>query len=440
MGTTEPCTITETKLKRIAWLSAQDSRRTFDGLMHLFNEESLAGCFHALNGRKAVGIDKVRKAAYGRELKDNLRNLVERMKRMAYRPGPVRQVLIPKDDKAGGFRPLGISNFEDKLVQGMMHKVLESIYEPVFLDCSYGFRPGRGCHDAVRALMQHLYRNEVESVIDVDLANYFGSVDHGVLLELLSERIKDRRFLRYLVRMFKAGVLADGELQVSDEGVPQGSLCSPVLANIFAHYVIDQWFEKTVKSCCRGPVALFRYCDDIVICCRYETDAQRIHQALAKRLSRYRLRLNETKTKRVLFSKRTVAPGKAAATFEFLGFLFYWGRSRRGIVVPKVKTSGARLRKKLQRVSAWAQEVRHRFRLPELWARFCVKLSGHVSYYGVSYNLAQVRTFFVLATRCLFKWLNRRSQRKSFNWAQFGRFMKAYPLPAVRVYHSLFAT
>jgi RNA-directed DNA polymerase len=440
MGTPEPCTITETKLKRIAWLSAQDPRKAFDSLMHLFNEGSLAGCFHALQGRKAVGIDKVDKAEYGRELEDNLRDLVERMKRMAYRPGPVRQVLIPKDDKAGAFRPLGISNFEDKLVQGMMHKVLESLYEPVFLDCSYGFRPGRGCHDALRALMHPLYRYEVESVIDVDLANYFGSVDHGMLLELLRERIKDPRFLRYLVRMFKAGVLADGELQLSDEGVPQGSLCSPVLANIFAHYVIDQWFEETVKPHCRGRVALFRYCDDIVICCQYETDAQRVHQALAGRLAKYRLRLNETKTKRVPFSKGLVTAGQGAPSFEFLGFLFYWGGSRRGAIIPKVKTSGARLRKKLKRVSAWAQAMRHRFRLPELWARFCVKLSGHARYYGVSHNLAQVKTFFFLATRCLFKWLNRRSQRKSFNWAKFGRFLKANPLPAVRVYHSLFVT
>jgi group II intron reverse transcriptase/maturase len=407
--------------------------------MHLFNEESLAGCFHALEGRKAVGIDKINKAEYGRDLEDNLRNLVERMKRMAYRPGPVRQVLIPKDDKAGGFRPLGISNFEDKLVQGMMHKVLESIYEPVFLDCSYGFRPGRGCHDALRALTGHLYRYEVESVIDVDLANYFGSVDHGLLLELLSERIKDYRLLRYLVRMFKAGVLAEGDLQVSDEGVPQGSLCSPVLANIFAHYVIDLWFEETVKTHCRGRVALFRYCDDIVICCQYETDAQRIHQALAGRLANHRLRLNETKTKRVAFSKRRMKVGQRSPSFEFLGFLIYWGYSRNGAVIPKVKTSGSRLCKKLKRVRAWAEEVRHQYRLPELWARFCDKLSGHARYYGVSFNLRRVKTFFYWATRILFKWLNRRSQRKSFNWEQFGRFIKAHPLPTLRVYHSLFA-
>lgn len=437
MGTPEPCSITDTKLKRIAWLSAQDSDKQFNCLMHYFNEESLAGCFHELDGKKAVGIDGVDKAQYGMELDENLKDLVARMKRMAYRPGPVREVLIPKEDKPGAVRPLGISNFEDKLVQKMMHKVLESIYEPLFLDCSYGFRPGRGCHDAIRALLDHLFRDEVQTIIDVDLANFFNTIDHTLLLTMLSDKIKDPRFLRYLARMFKAGVLAKGDLQVSDEGVPQGSLCSPVLANIFAHYVIDTWFEETVKPHCVGRVALFRYCDDLVICCQYERDAARIHQALGRRLAKFHLTLNEVKTKLVPFSKRTHQDGGRAEAFDFLGFTFYWGRSRRGAVVPKVKTSGARLRKKLKRVSAWARDMRNRCRLPELWATFCAKLRGHLQYYGVSYNHVAVYMFVTKATRCLFKWLNRRSQRKSFSWERFTLFIKAHPLPPLRVYHSL---
>ena len=285
MGTPEPYPMTDTKLKRIASLTARDPHKRFDCLMHLFNEESLAGCFPELDGRKAVGTDGVDKADYGRELNDNLKELVTRMKRMAYRPGPVRQVLIPKEDKPGAVRPLGISNFEDKLVQKMVHKVLESIYEPLFLDCSYGFRPGRGCHDAIRALLDHLFRYEVQTIIDVDVANFFGTIDPPLLLKMLSAKISDPRFLRYLARMFKSGVLAEGDLRVSDEGVPQGSNCSPILANIFAHYVIDTWFEETVKPHCAGRVALFRYCDDLVICCQYEQDAARIHKALAGRLS-----------------------------------------------------------------------------------------------------------------------------------------------------------
>jgi len=437
VGTTETYVTTDTKLKRIAWLSAREPGKQFDCLMHLFTEGSLAACFHELDGRKAVGVDGITKAQYGEDLDGHLKDLVSRMKRMAYRPGPVRRVLIPKDGQPGAKRSLGVGNFEDKLVQRMMHKVLESIYEPLFLDCSYGFRPGRGCHDAVRALCQHLYRHEVQAVVDVDVAGYFDSIDHGLLLKILREKINDARLLRYLVRLFKAGVMAEGELRVSDEGVPQGSLCSPVISNIFAHYVIDTWFEQTVKRHCAGHVAMFRYGDDVVVCCQFEKDAKRIREALGKRLARYRLRLNEGKTRLVPFSRRARQRGERQGVFDFLGFTFYWGRSRRGAWIPKVKTSGARLRIKLKRVAIWARAVRNRRRLPWIWAIFCAKLRGHIQYFGVSFNTAAVNTFVHRATRILFRHLNRRSQRRSFCWERFTLFMQAHPLPRVRIRHSL---
>jgi RNA-directed DNA polymerase len=435
MGPSETCSITDTKLKKIAWLSARDPHKQFDCLMHHFNEESLAGCFHELDGRKAVGIDGIDKEDYGRELEANLEDLVARMKRMAYRPGPVRQVLIDKEDNPGEKRPLGISNFEDKIVQRMVHKVLASIYEPLFLDCSYGFRQGLGCHDAIQALWRYLYRWDVQTILDVDLARFFDTIDKQRLLAMLSEKIKDQRFLRYLVRMFKGGVLAEGELQVSEEGVPQGSICSPILANIFAHYVIDTWFEETVRPQCAGRVALFRYADDAVVCCQYAWDAERIRAALAERLAKYHLALNEEKTKLIPFQRAQRGDGRAA--FDFLGFTFYWGQSRSGVVIPKVKTIGKRFRQKLRRVNDWARVMRHRYRLPELWARFCAKLQGHIQYYGVTFNLGMVRAFVFRATQYLFKWLNRRSQRQSFSWARFLLFIKAHPLPAVRAYHPL---
>jgi len=212
---------TATQLTRIARLSARDPQKTFQSLMHHFNETSLKECFHQLDGAKAVGVDGVTKAAYARDLDDNLTDLVTRMQWMAYRPGPVRQVLIPKAGTPKATRPLGISNLEDKVVQLMMHRVLESIYEPRFLDCSYGFRPGRGCHEALRALHQYLYRKEVETIIDLDIANYFGTIDHGLLEAMLREKVQDERFMRYMKRMFKAGVLTAGELSVSEEGVPE---------------------------------------------------------------------------------------------------------------------------------------------------------------------------------------------------------------------------
>lgn len=429
---------TDTKLKRIAWLSARDPDKRFDCLMHMFNEQSLAKCFHELDGRKAVGVDGVTKEQYGIHLDQNLKELVKRLKRMAYRPGPVRQVLIPKDGKPGAVRPLGISNFEDKLMQGMMRKVLEHIYDPQFLECSYGFRKGRSCHDAIKDLNHYLFRHEVETVLDVDLAGYFDSIDHKLLLEMLREKVNDRRFLRYLSRMFKAGVLAENDLQVGDEGVPQGSLCSPVLANIFAHHVIDMWFEQTVKQHCRGRVAMFRYADDIAICCQYESDAIRVRKALGKRLARYRLRMNEEKTRLVPFSKAACRRGQRQGVFTFLGFTFYWGRSARNVVIPKVKTCGARLRAKLKRVNAWARLVRSRYPLERIWAEFCTRVRGHIQYYGVSFNIRALAVFRMCATRILFKWLNRRSQRRSLDWAKFMLFLERHPVPAARICHTLF--
>ena len=431
-------TNTNTKLKRIAWLSAQEPEKVFDQLVHLVNEGSLAGCFHELDGRKAVGIDGIDKAHYGENLADNLKDLVARMKRMAYKPSPVRQVLIPKEGKPGATRPLGIGNFEDKLVQKMMQKILESIYEPRFLDCSFGFRPGRGCHDAIRSLSQHLYRCDVQTVLDVDLANFFGTIDHSLLIDMLEEKVNDQRLIRYLIRMFKAGVLADGDLTVSKEGVPQGSTCSPVLANVFAHYVIDEWFNTVVKAHCAGRVEMFRYCDDVVICCQFEHDARRISKALKSRLEKFNLQLNVEKTKLVSFSKWAYYSDNKPGVFDFLGFTFYWGRSRKGRLIPKVKTSGKRFRSKLKNVNEWGRKVRNKYPQAIIWKIFRQKLDGHIRYYGVSHNIKAVNNFRDKARKILFKHLNRRSQRRSCNWEKFERYENLFPLPKARICHALF--
>ncbi len=429
---------TNTKLKRIAWLSAQEPEMVFDQLMHLVNEGSLAACFHELDGKKAVGIDGIDKVQYGENLAANLKDLVARMKRMAYKPAPVRQVLIPKEGKPGATRPLGIGNFEDKLVQKMIQKILESIYEPRFLDCSFGFRPERGCHDAIRSLYQHLYRCDVQTVLDVDLANFFGTIDHSLLIDMLKEKINDQRLIRYIIRMFKAGVLVDGDLSVSKEGVPQGSICSPVLANVFAHYVIDEWFNSVVKAHCAGRVEMFRYCDDVVICCQYEHDARRINKALKSRLEKFNLRLNVEKTKLVSFDKWAYYSDNKPGVFDFLGFTFYWGRSRKGRIIPKVNTNGKRLRSKLKNVNEWGRRVRNKYPQAIIWKLFRQKLDGHIRYYGVSHNIKAVINFRDKARWILFKHLNRRSQRKSCNWEKFERYEKLFPLPKARICHVLF--
>lgn len=395
-------------------------------------------CFYELDGRKAVGIDGIDKKLYGENLDTNLEGLVMQMKRMAYRPKPVRQVNIPKEGRRNTTRPLGISNFEDKIVQKMMQKVLESIYEPLFLDCPYGFRSGRGCHDAIRVLNQYLYKNQVQTVLDVDLENFFGTIDHQLLIDLLKEKVEDKRLLRYLSRMFKAGVLAKGEMTVSEEGVPQGSVCSPILANIFAHYAIDVWFDTVVKRHCRGQVEMFRYEDDLVVCCQYDYDAHRVIRAFKGRLEKFKLRINEEKTKLISFDRQNIGGSNKPGTFAFLGLTFYWGRSRKGHPIPKVKTNGKRLRSKLKRVNQWGRAVRNKYPLPEIWKIFGQKLEGHIRYYGVSTNLEAVRKFHHRSRWILFKHLNRRSQRKSCNWDKFEQYEKAHPLPKARICHTLF--
>lgn len=438
MRTVESQENTDTGLSEIAYLSKRNPAQAFHSLMHHINVDGLRRCYDKLDGKKAIGVDGISKDEYGSNLQTNLQALITRMKQMGYRPQAVRQVLIPKEGKPGATRPLGISCFEDKIVQRRVQEILESIYEPLFVDWSYGFRPGRSCHDAIRALHKHLYKAEVEVVIDVDLANFFGTIDHDILKDLLKVKIRDTKFMRYVNRMLKAGILTEGELSVSDEGVPQGSCCSPAFSNIVAHYVIDEWLEDTVKPLMKGEVQAFRYADDLVICCRYEEDALRVRKVLGKRLEKYKLKLNEEKTKMVNFSKSNARRGIKQEAFDFLGFTFYLGKSRIGVTIPKIKTCGKRYRSKLNNVKDWARKIRNQEKLGSIWKTFCSKLRGHVQYYGVSFNSKAVIKFLREATKLLYKWLNRRSQRKSFDWDKFRLFQKRHPLPDAEVRHRLF--
>jgi len=438
MGPTKPKESTATKLMKIAQLSRENPNSEFQWLMPHYNFDSLMGCFNDLDGRKAVGADGIGKAEYGNAVAANITTLIEKMKSMSYRPGPVREVLIPKEGRPGATRPLGISNFEDKLVQHMTNKILGAIYEPTFRECSFGFRPNRSCHTAIKALSTHLFKSRCKVVIDVDLKNFFGTIDHDKLVEMLRMRIKDEVFIRYIVRMLKAGVLSDGDLRITEEGSPQGNVASPTLSNIFGHYVIDCWFEEIVKKHTVKPVALFRYCDDLVICCDDEQDAERIMRALNERLKKFSLVLNLEKTKMVGFDKHAFGNGVNQGSFDFLGFTFFLAHSRGGGVTVKLKTSRLRLRSKLGNVTAWMKSNRHSLRLKSLWLKFTSKLAGHVRYFGVSFNSASVGQFLRGARRIFFKWINRRSQKRSITWEKFALFIKQYPLPKVKVYHPLF--
>lgn len=244
--------------------------------------------------------------------------------------------------------------------------------------------------------------------------------------------------MRYINRMFKAGVLSEGDLRKSDEGVPQGSICSPVLANVFAHYAIDIWIEEMVKPNCKGSIRLFRYADDAIICCQQDGDAKRIKEVLIKRLGKFKLELNEEKTKQIPFDKRLVAQGIAQETFDFLGFTFYWGKAKSGRVIPKLKTKAKTMRVKLNKVKEWIKEAKDRNPLKQIWKTFVAKLRGHINYYGVSHNAENVSKFLNEARRIVFKWLNRRSQRRSFTWEAFEKYIETHPLPTVKIVHRLF--
>jgi group II intron reverse transcriptase/maturase len=428
----------ETKLQKIGERSRKDNRSKFKWLMPLFTKDNLAQCFHELNGRKAVGIDKRTKEDYGEELSTNLDDLIDRMKRFNYRPQPVKEVLIPKDDK-GGTRPLGIANIEDKIVQQLFAKILGAIYEPTFMESSYGFRPGRNCHQAVKGVASYLYNTYNPVILDVDLTNFFGTIDHQKLIAVLSLRIEDQTFLRYIVRMLKAGILNKEGLNVSDEGTAQGSICSPILANIFAHYAIDLWIENTVKVHCPS-VALFRYCDDFVLCFTNLSEAEKVNRVLLKRLNRFSLAVNQSKTKMVCFDKRQHSLGKKQESFDFLGFTFYLGNSSKGVVIPKVKTSRKKFRMKLKNVKKWCKQERSTpGKLAIKWAKLNRKLQGHCQYYGVSHNARSVRRFIHESRRIFFKWMNRRSQKPSFTWEKFLKFEKSHPCIVYnRVIHHLY--
>lgn len=424
-----------TKLQRINKLSISDPGMKFKWLMPHFSKENLIRCFHELDGRKAVGIDKTTKEEYGRNLETNIEALIVRMKSMSYRPRPAREVLIPKDD--GKMRPLGIACIEDKIVQSMFARVLEAIYEPIFMGCSFGFRPKRNCHQMIAGVHSYLYSQWRPVVLDVDLENFFGTIDHAKLISILRLKITDETFLRYVTRMLKSGILSGEGFRPSDEGTPQGSVCSPILANIFAHYAIDVWVEHTVRKHCPSA-RLFRYCDDFVICCANKSEAERVMAVLPKRLERFGLRINESKSKLVVMDKASASRGDRQGSFDLLGFTFYLGTTRRGTYIPMLQTSRKRFSKKLKLINQWIKRQRHQVRMLDLWKALQDKLRGHVQYYGVSHNTAFLSRFIVRATKLFFKWMNRRSQKRSLTWEKFQIFVARYPTVKESIPHRLF--
>ncbi|MEO0943156.1 MAG: reverse transcriptase domain-containing protein [Cyanobacteria bacterium J06642_12] len=341
---------------------------------------------------------------------------------------------IPKED--GSMRPLGISCTEDKIVQELTRRILEAIYEPEFIETSYGFRPKRSCHDALRQLNREVMMNSVNWVADLDMAQFFDTMPHQEILSVLRRRIQDERFLRLIARLLKAGIQTPGGVLMDELGSPQGSICSPVIANIFLDYVLDKWFTEVVRQHCRGYCSILRYADDAIAVFEYEEDAHRFMRALPRRLAKYGLRLNERKTHLVAFGKRyarqCLGTGQSAPTLDFLGLTHYWGRSRRGQVRLKRKTSKKRFRRALKQLKLWLKKVCSVCRLPVIWQSLGLKLRGHFNYFGVTDNSHALKCFVKEVRHLVFKCLNRRSQRRSFTWASFQCYEARHPLPRPR--------
>ena len=409
-------------------------------LIHLLNEKNLKNRFMELRRDAAPGVDGVTWNEYGENLDRNVGELLAHMKAWRYRPQASRRKFIPKED--GRLRPLAIPAVEDKMVQGVMTQILVEIFDGLFLDCSFGFRPGWGCQDALRAVNEMVDRHPVGWIVDVDIENFFDSVDHKLLMKALETRIADPNFLRLIGRFLRGGVMEEGKFIETDRGTPQGGLLSPVLANIFLHYGLDLWFERKVKPTLRGYAAMVRYADDLVLGFEHRVEAETFLERLKERLSEIGLKVSEAKTRIAAFGRDSWRDwrggGNRPDTFDFLGFTHLCATTRNGRFMVGVKTSRKRLAKKLKAANLWLKGIRNRYRLVDWWRTLARKLLGHYAYYGVRGNHVALREFLFRANRLAFKWINRRSQKRSMTWKQFNRFCKFNPLPTPKVFHSFF--
>lgn len=427
-----------TGLDWVARLARERPGEALTTLSHHITLELLHQAFRATRKDGAVGVDGVTAAEYERSLDENLSDLLRRFKTSTYRAPPVRRVHIPKGDGSKK-RPIGIPTLEDKVLQRAVAMVLEAIYEQDFRDCSYGFRPKRGAHQALDALGGALYRMKDSFVIEVDIKGFFDNLDHAHLRTFLDSRVRDGTIRRMIDKWLKAGVLEDGSLSRPSKGTPQGGVISPLLANIYLHHVLDTWFEDEVRPRLKGTSALVRYADDFVIALEHEDDARRVMAVLPNRFGRYGLELHPDKTRLVRFKRPSDdsdddGTGGGRSSFDLLGFTFFWGKSRRGQWIVRRKTAKSSLKKSLLALKTWMRSHRH-WRLREQHAALCRKLRGHYAYFGIVGNAASLSIFLMQAERLWRNWLDRRSQRRCMPWTRFTRVLDVYSLPSIRIVH-----
>lgn len=441
-GASKPVDVS-TKRQRIAQLAQQSPEMGFTSLAYFIDLDWLVEAFNRTRKDGAVGVDGQDGADYAVDLIGNLQSLLDRAKSGTYRAPPVRRVHIPKAGSATETRPLGIPTFEDKVLQRAVVMVLESVYEQDFKDCSYGFRSGRSAHQALDSLWRQAMAIGGGWIVDVDIRKFFDTIDHGHLRDFLRRRIRDGVLLRLIGKWLNAGVLEDGCLTHPEMGSPQGGVVSPMLSNVFLHYVLDDWFEREVQPRLQGRSFLIRYADDFVMGFSCEEDARRVMDVLPKRFEKYGLTIHPEKTRLVPFERPGGGPRGTtseartpAGTFDLLGFTHYWARSRNGNWVVKRKTSKSRFRRGLKALSQWCRLNRHQA-MEDQHRTLSQKLVGHFAYYGITGNSSALNRFRVAATWIWKRWLSRRRRRGRMTWDRLNRFLKRHPLPPAIAIHSV---
>jgi group II intron reverse transcriptase/maturase len=446
------CTEVFLKLDQIAKQAAHDPDHVFTSLAHFLSPDFLCAAYHRLRIDAAPGIDGVRYQSYAENLATNLADLWHRLRSKQYRATPVKRAWVEKED--GSRRPLGIAILEDKIVQRAVLMILEAIYEQDFYDFSYGFRRGRSAHDAIKVLRELCMDAGIDWIVDADVSGYFDNIDHVRLQDFIRRRVNDGSLRRLIGKWLKAGVLEEGELSYPDKGTPQGAVISPLLANVFLHYVLDQWFMEEIRPQLKGKAFLIRYADDFVIGCEYESEARWLMDQVVERFASHGLTIHPTKSHVIDFrrpSRNPTADGgpsspsssngqggrrKGNGTFDFLGFTHYWARSQRGFWVIKRRTMRQRQRRAFLSIWEWCRRHRH-LPLKAQHQRLSSKLRGHYQYYGIRCNLDRMRAVYRHVKRAWRYWLSRRSHRSDIPWEKFVRYLEKHPLPAPRIVHSI---
>ena len=405
--------------------------KTVQGIMKYVNQEALIEQHKKQGKNKATGIDNVSKMDYEENLEENTAKLINKMKLMAYKPQEVKRVYIPKTGSKE-LRPLGIPAYEDRLVQGAMTDVLNEIYENIFLDCSYGFRPGRDCHQAIKKLDEIIMKKNINYVVDADIKGFFNNVNHEWLVKFLELTIQDPKFIQYIVRFLKSGIMEDMQHYESDKGTPQGGLISPVLANVYLHYVLDLWFELYIKVKSRGKAYLIRYADDFVCCFEKEEDARMFYDELKDRLKKFDLELAEDKSRIIPFGNND-----SKEKFDFLGFTHTNGINRKGNYKLVHHTSVKKSKAKKQAVKQWLTESVRIYKIPYLIKKLNIKLQGTFRYYGMSDNFKWMKKFRKYVIYELREQLSRRSQRGKISWEKLYKILEFNPIVTPKIYHSM---